>query len=65
MPSRSEGWLPAKVRVGPPIPCAAGDGDVLPGQWQKGKRTGGLYEVYHDDCSEKEGAYGNNDQPAS
>jgi hypothetical protein len=57
VPSREDGWLPAKVREGPPIPCPVGDGDILPGQWQKGKREGGLYLVYHDDCSEDLGAY--------
>lgn len=59
MPSREDGWLPAKVRAGPPVPCPAGDGDVLEGQWQKGQRIGGLYRVWHDDCSEEEGAYDN------
>lgn len=60
MPSRSNGWLPAKVREGPPVPCAAGDGMVVSGQWMKGKRSGGFYQVFHDDCAEKEGAYEQN-----
>lgn len=49
--------MPAKVRDGPPVPCRAGDGLVETGQWQKGYRMGGWYQVYHDDCAEKEGAY--------
>lgn len=57
MPSRSEGWLPAKVRDGPSVPCPAGDGLVKSGEWMKGKRLGRLYQVFHDDCAEDAGAY--------
>jgi hypothetical protein len=37
---------------------------IEPGQWQKGKREGNWYKLYHDDCAERIGAYGNNDQQA-